>query len=357
MKKKLLFAAYSLDLGGIEKALVNLLNRIDYKKYDVTLVLEKKEGIFLKEVNSNVEILELKVSNSKNIIFRKLINFIRKYKFKKNYQNKFDFSCCYATYSYSSAKLALIASENNSLYIHSNYTNIYNDKDFYKFFNSRNIDKFKRLIFVSNEAKKDFVKKYNEYKDKSIVINNFIDVEDIKKKSSEKIEIGKKFKKLFVFVGRLDESSKKITRQIKLIKNLEDTELWIIGDGKDREKLEREVFKNYLEDRITFLGSRENPYPYIKKSDYVILTSDYEGFPVIYLEAITLGKKIITTINTSDDQIKIDDYAYIVSKGENKMLEEVKEIIKSRKKVEEINLEKIQKDRMKQLEKIFNEVV
>ena len=41
MKKKLLFAAYSLDLGGIEKALVNLLNRIDYKKYDD----KKKQGI------------------------------------------------------------------------------------------------------------------------------------------------------------------------------------------------------------------------------------------------------------------------------------------------------------------------
>ena len=45
-KKKLLFTAYSLEIGGIETALVNLLNRLDYDKYEVTLILEKKEGIF-----------------------------------------------------------------------------------------------------------------------------------------------------------------------------------------------------------------------------------------------------------------------------------------------------------------------
>ena len=47
MKKKILFTAYSLDIGGIESALVNMLKILDYSKYDVTLLLEKKEGIFI----------------------------------------------------------------------------------------------------------------------------------------------------------------------------------------------------------------------------------------------------------------------------------------------------------------------
>ena len=63
-KKKLLFAAYNLDLGGIEKALINLLNLIDYNKYEVTLVLEKKEGIFLNQLNNN---------GNKEIIFQLFI--------------------------------------------------------------------------------------------------------------------------------------------------------------------------------------------------------------------------------------------------------------------------------------------
>ena len=50
-KKKILFAAYSLGLGGIETALVSLLNHLDINKYEITLILERKEGKFLKEIN------------------------------------------------------------------------------------------------------------------------------------------------------------------------------------------------------------------------------------------------------------------------------------------------------------------
>ena len=44
MKKKLLFCSFDLNIGGIETALINLLNNMDYGKYDVDLILEKKEG-------------------------------------------------------------------------------------------------------------------------------------------------------------------------------------------------------------------------------------------------------------------------------------------------------------------------
>ena len=53
--KKLLFAAYSLDVGGIEKALVNLVNVLQNRGYDITVVLEKKQGIFLNELNKNIK--------------------------------------------------------------------------------------------------------------------------------------------------------------------------------------------------------------------------------------------------------------------------------------------------------------
>ena len=52
--KKLLFAAYSLDVGGIEKALLTLANALVERGYDITLVLEKKQGIFLKELNKKI---------------------------------------------------------------------------------------------------------------------------------------------------------------------------------------------------------------------------------------------------------------------------------------------------------------
>ena len=53
--KKLLFSAYSLDVGGIETALVTLLNELAKKQYEITLVLEKKQGIFLEDIDKKIK--------------------------------------------------------------------------------------------------------------------------------------------------------------------------------------------------------------------------------------------------------------------------------------------------------------
>ena len=356
-KKDLLFTSVNLDIGGIEKALVNLVNRIDSNKYNIEIILEDKKGSLLDQINKNIIVKELKVSNNSNILIRKITNYLRKLSFKIiNYHN-YDFSCCYGTYSYSSSKLALIGSSNNSFYVHSDYRNVYkDDKDFYNFFNSRNINNYKYILFVSNESKNGFIEKYKDLKNRCHVFNNFINTDEIIKLSKDKIKEKTK-NKLLVFVGRLDESSKKITRQINLIKELDNIDLWIIGDGPDKDKYIKEVKDLKLTDRILFLGRKNNPYPYMNKADYILLTSDYEGFPVTYLEAITLNKRIITTIPTSDDIVDINDYGDVISKDKDKMIKEVKKIIKEDKKVEKIDLEIGQINRMKELEKIFDGVI
>lgn len=359
-KKDLLFTAVNFDIGGIETALINLLNNIDYKKYNVTVILEEKKGILLPRVNEKATVTELKVSNHKNVIIRKSLNLLRKLWFTILNYNNYDFSCCYATYSFSANKLAITASSNSALYVHSNYRQLYKEEnEFRKFFDARNINNFKRIIFVSNESRNDFTKVYKGLKDKTEVINNFIDIEKIKNNSEDKIKATKKKdKKLFVFVGRLDDSSKKVKRAINLVKEIDDIELWIIGDGPDRLMYEEYTKECKVKSRVTFFGKQLNPYPYMKQADYIILTSDYEGFPVTYLEAIILNKAIITTIDVSDDEINIGkDYANIVSKDEGKMAKEVKAILKKNNKVKEIDFNKIQMKRVKKLEKIFDEVI
>ena len=358
MKKKLLFTANTLNIGGIEKALVNLLDNIDYEKYEVTLILEKKEGLLLDDINKNVIIKEIKVSNCKFALFRKIINFFRRLKFRIFNNKKYDFSCCYATYSYSGNKISLIASNNSMLYVHSNYVDLYknNETKIHEFFDTRNIDKYRYITFVSNESKRDFLKYYPDYKDKTKVFNNFIDVDDVIIKSANVVKEDKpKNTKLFVFVGRLDDSSKKLGRAINLVKNINTINLWIIGDGQDRDLYKDLVYSYNLENRVKFLGQKENPYPYIKMADYIILTSDYEGFPVTYLEALILNTSIITTIKVSDDLIDISKNAFIISKDDKKMISEVEEILNSEKKKNSVNLKEIQSERIKELEKIFDE--
>ncbi len=358
-KKDLLFAGKDMGMGGIESAQTNLLNNINYNKYNVTLVLEEEKGINLNNVNELVNIKELKVSNCKISIIRKSINFIRKFNYMVlNYHN-YDFSCCYTTYSLSSNLVAKLSSRNNSIYVHSNYSDLYDTKEeVLDFFNTRKVEEYRKIIFVSNEAANSFEKLYPNLKNKIKVYNNFINIEKIKILSKELIEEEKpKSHKLFVFVGRLDDSSKKLSRAINLVKEIKDIELWIIGDGPDREKYEDKVKELNVGKRVKFLGSKSNPYPYILLSDYIILTSDYEGFPVTYLEAIVLNKPIITTIKTSDEAINMEDYATIIPKDEKEMVDVVKKVLEHPKKKKNYDLEELQKERMISLEKIFNEVI
>lgn len=305
MKKKLLFTAYNLGLGGIETALINLLKRLDYNKYDVTLILEKKEGIFLNDVPKNVKILEYKISNSKFILFRKIYNRLKLIKWEKKIKNKYDFSCSFTTYSIPGAHLALCASKNNTLWMHGNYYVLYerNEMEMRKFLDSVFINKFNRIVFVSEENKKDVCKHYQEIKDRAVVCNNFINGEEILTKSLEKCDY-KKDKITFVNVGRHEERQKRLSRIIeacKMLKNEKyDFKVLLIGDGPDSENYKKLIKEKELEDTIIMLGRKKNPFPYYKLADAVILSSDYEGYPVVFLEAMVLNKPIIST--------KVSDY-------------------------------------------------
>ena len=127
--KKILISAYSLGLGGIETSLVTLLKELE-KRYEITLVLEKKEGIFLEKISPNIEIIEYTPNNNKNIIIRKAKNMMKQIKFKEKYRNKYQFSLAYATYSLSSGFVARTASENSALWVHADYLTLnYNDEE------------------------------------------------------------------------------------------------------------------------------------------------------------------------------------------------------------------------------------
>ena len=355
MKKKLLFCSYDLNIGGIENALINLLNNMDYSKYEIDLILEKKEGILLDGLNDKVNVIEYRVSDCKNIFVRKFKNLFKKmFWIIKNY-HKYDFSCCYATYSLPCNMLAYYGSKNNSIYVHSNYKYIYGEKELRNFFDLRRINKFKHIIFVANEARKDLIEFYPNIEDKSVVINNLIDYQKVLDLSKEEVSYDKKTEYLFVFVGRLEEKSKKLSRMINVVKRLKNVSLLIVGDGPDKKMYDGMISDC---DRITMVGAKKNPYPYMKLADYVVLSSDYEGFPVVYGEAITLNKKIISTIDVSDDFISIPNrFGFIISKNEDKMYDEINNILESDGlKYEKVDFSKINSYKIKKIEDLIDEV-
>lgn len=358
--KKLLFAAYSLDIGGIEKALVTLTNYLQKKGYGVTIVLEKKQGTFLEELNSNIKVIEYKPDESKNILKRKIKNLWNRLKFIAKYKNKFDFSASFATYSISSSFISRTASKNTCLWGHADYLTLFenSETEMRKFFVKRNYHKFRHVIFVSKEGKDSFVKVFPEMKERTLVCNNLMDGEKIKKLAEEKIDEKKEEGvTTFINVGRHDEKQKKLSRIIEVAKRLKADGyrfkiLWI-GDGPDSGFYKKEVDKNDLQENIKFLGRKQNPYPYFKISDCVILTSDYEGYPVVFLESFILNKPIITTKVSDYEQIE-GKYGYVTDKKIEDIYEKMKLFMEKGFEIEEeFDINQYNKEIIKKLEKIF----
>ena len=369
--KRILFGAYSLDLGGIEKALVILLNKLQEKGYDITLVLEKKQGIFLNEINPRIKIIEYAPSDSKNIIQRKLINLFKRIKFTLKYKNKFDFSACFATYSLPASFVARTASQNCYLWGHADYLSLFhgNENEMKKFFIDRNYNQFRKIIFVSEEGKESFIKAFPEMKEKTMVCNNLMDTKKIIKMSEEKVpeEDLKITKKLnngesrkittFINVGRHEERQKKLSRLIDaaslLKKDNLNFQILFIGDGPETNEYKKQVKEKQLENNIIFLGRKQNPYPYFKISDCVVLTSDYEGYPVVFLESYILEKPIITT-KVSDYKEIENKHGYVTEKDATDIYEKMKLFITNGFEItEKFDSEKYNSDIIKKIEKLI----
>ncbi len=331
--KKILFAAHSLDIGGIETALVTLVNKLQNIGYSVTVALEKKQGIFLKELDKNIKVIEYRPNNNKNKLIRKTINLMKRIRFILKYKNKFSFSACFATYSIPASFVSRMASKNSCLWGHADYLTLHEGsvEKTREFFEKREYDKFKNIVFVSNEGKESFLKVFPNAKDKTIVCNNLINGNKILNLQNEEIDLKRESNcKVFVNVGRHDEKQKRLTRIIESAKKLKkdnyNFKILFIGSGQDTKLYKDMVKKEKLDKYIIFLGKKENPYPYYKLSDCVILTSDYEGYPVVLLESFVLNKPIITT-KVSDYSEVEGKHGFVTEKDTNDIYDKMKKFL------------------------------
>ena len=357
--EKILFAAHSLGLGGIETALITLLEELVKKEYEITLVLEKKEGIFLDTLNPKIKVMKYTPSNNKIVPIRKIINLYKQLKFKLKYKNKFDFAASYATYSLSNGFVARTASENSALWVHLDYlTRNNNDEEKTKnYYKELKCEEFKQIVFVSKESRENFVKLFPNCEGKAIYCNNLINGKKIIEKSEEDIKEKKEDIPTFLNVGRHDEKQKRLTKLIEVTEMLKkeglNFRILFVGDGQDHNMYKYIVKNKKLEDTIIFLGKKKNPYPYYKISDCVVLTSDYEGYPVVFLESMILKKPIITTNVSDHEQIK-EKFGIVTTKEIDSIYIAMKSFIQSGFDLkEEFNYQKFNEEIIQNLEKIF----
>lgn len=351
MKKKILIVINSANGGGAEKALLDILKNIDTKIYSINLVLLNEAGIYLEEFKQNSDSIEFVVKKSNKIVkipyLGKVINilliklFCMQYikKIKDNYDIEIAFLEGFSTEYISNRK-------NESLKIAWIHTNLLKFK-MPIWINKNTYNKFDKIICVSEEAKKSLLILNKNLKNIEI-INNLILKEKILQKSKLVERKIKSEKVLIIAAGRLNEAKgfdtllKAFSEVLKLGY---DYELKILGEGEERKKLEKIINDNNLTQNVELLGFKENPYSYIKQADIFIMTSRYEGYPLILCEAITLKLPVISTkCSGAIEILKNGKYGVMVEidnieqiKNSIIMLGEDKKIIEKYKKLSEEN--------------------
>ena len=364
MKKRLLFTSYNIGSGGIGTSLINILNDIDYNKYEVTLILISDDKTRIELIPKEVKIVFF--NYKENGIIGKIKNRLKLNYYVLKYKNKFDFSACFTPFCFNSAYIARNVCKNSNFWVHADYYTLYKeDKNkVIEFFENKKIKKFKRVIFVSESGLNNAVKIMPYLKEKSYVCNNLLNVNTLMKKYNEEVDdpiIRENNETIFLNVSRHDEKEKSITRIIEASKMLKEEnqnfKVYLIGDGQDN-KMYKDMVKKYsLENTCIFKGFKNNPYPYFKNVDAHILCSDSEGYPVVIVETLTLKINCISTDVSDVKQIFNGNNNLLIEKSSQGVYNGMKKVIENKnlKKID-FNIDNYNNIIKEFLEKIYNDM-
>lgn len=295
--KKILICTGNLAGGGAEKVLVNLLKKVDYTKYKITLVLVWKHGVYLDKINENVEIKYI-WPNDKDVLKNiRVMKILPQYFYNKYLDGDYDLEISFLEgittnlMSYSknpkSIKLA---------WVHTNIKRYHWTKNefIFKFLEKKSYSKFDKIVCVSKDSKEAFIDMYG-FEEKVEVIHNSIDLEEIEVKAKEKIDIDEEY---CLTIGRLipEKGYERLINQFFKYKEIDNKlKLVIIGDGWMKEQLNNLIIERKMEENIIMIPFNENPYKYIKNCKFFICSSIIEGYSLVVAEALCLNKAIITT--------------------------------------------------------------
>ena len=281
--------------GGAARVILNLINHLDRNKYKITLVVNTLEKENMPLLPQDVDIIELGIKKSRYAIF----SFCRVIHREKpdivlstmGHLNILIgmFRCVLP------AKIKFIARETNTVSIKNKYQPFPRLFDcMYRLF----YNNFDKIIAQSYFMKKDLVDNFGIHGNKIFVINNPIDTKmidkSIEKQTRKKNDYQHCIKKMkFIAVGRLSHQ-KGYDLLLQALAFLDmNFHLEVYGTGPELKKLSVIVEDTRLSSNVSFMGYTDNPYAKIAKSDLLLISSRYEGFPNAVLEANYCGVPVV----------------------------------------------------------------
>ena len=371
-KIKILFRHRSMEMGGVEKVMLSLLNNLDKEKFDMTVLLSLNQGELRNEFPHHVRkiyLVEGKEDLSTNPVLQKVQLLQRKWKlekFRKNpekidreiLKNEFDVEIAM---TYNDFESVLSSSNKNSKKIGWFHSEI----DLPKLQPLvpqilAQFPQFDHMVYCSEKIMQIMHRSYPnlKYPPESVIINA-VPVDEIRKKSEEKIPDFKN-RPVFVSVGRLHTRKgyhKLMDAHHKLLKEGFEHSVVIIGDGEELPNLLIQQKKLGVEETFILAGNKMNPYPYIKNADFFIMPSESEAWPLVISEALILQKPIIAT-RVGDVELMIEDdkTGHLIRYDTSEIYEAMKKFLTDETFVQNIKENLIYIDKQFDNQKIFDAV-
>ena len=350
-KIKVLFRLRSLEMGGVPRVVLDLLRNLPKDKFDLTLMLNLYQGELRSEIPKDIRLIILakgKEDFNQNPLIQKVQLAIRRLKlafyekfpsvlYKQKVRDEFDIE---VAPGYAEFEWILNSPNKKSRKIGWFHTDVSYDKDQNRVLNRINLmKKFDWMIFGSAQTRQVIEDLYGVTYPKSSVIYNVINIEEAVEKSGE-FEVNYEVKPVFSSVGRL-HYRKGYDALMRIHKRLLDEgfvhSIAIIGGGNEMENLQNQARELAVENTFKLFDTQKNPYTYISNSDFFILPSRSESYPLIIGEAMGLGVPIISTnVGGIAEMIDHDVDGYLVNFDEEEIYQAMKRFLTEPELVQKI---------------------
>ncbi len=357
-KKKIFFLLYSMDVGGVEKSLINLIPNIPRELFEVHIGLINPKGKLLSFLPSYVIVHNITdISSHWEELKNPPIYTIRKYKDSRQYIKAFKalvvYLVCKLQGSFLNWTIFLLNGEKGLDELFDTaiaYAGPSLDIDYYictkitarqkigwvHFDVSRfGVDRkairklyrhYNHIFIVSEEGKEIFDGLFSDFQDKTEIFNNVV----VRSRVLEQSNGGETFRddfngKRILTVGRISpEKGQRIALLAlkRLIEKKYPVRWYFIGDGVDMENCKKDADKLGLNGYASFLGTKTNPYAYMRDCDVYMQPSLHEGFCITLAEALCFDKPIVSTNFTgAKEQLKNRENGYVVGQDVDSIVE------------------------------------
>ncbi len=326
-KKKILFVIPSLAGGGAERALVLVLRYLDRSRFDPVVVIFTQRNDYQKEIPSDIKIISL--NKRGRLDFFRLVVSLSKVIRKESPA----LICTFLTYAnylsivaklFSNKKIPLLLAEQSNLSCCMKQTRL----AFLKTFLIRNLyPKSDGIIAVSEGVRDDLVNNFRVSIEKCTVIYNSVEFNRIQSLIKEEVacsSFAENEVPLLLACGRLttQKNYPMLFQSMQLVLKKASARLLILGEGEERSSLESYAKELEIQNAVVFLGFQKNPFKYIEKATLFILSSSWEGFGNVLVEAMACSVPVISTNCPSGPSEIITDgvNGRLVRVGDEKML-------------------------------------